>query len=158
MRSGRTIFTLNAAATLILVFLLAGCDNREAAPPVALALTEHPGQWVFINYWAPWCKPCIEEIPELNALHEGHKNITVYGVNFDGSTGEALREQEAQLGVKFPTLGIDPSGSLGIERPAVLPTTLVVDPNGALLTTLLGPQTEQTLLRAAGLETVENSH
>lgn len=111
-----------------------------------VSIAQHKGQWVFVNYWAEWCKPCIKEIPELNQLHAAHDNVVVLGVNFDGEIGEALREQEQALGVEFPTLPYDPSAELGIERPKALPTTVIINPAGAVIDVLIGPQTEQSLL------------
>ncbi|MFK7975112.1 MAG: TlpA family protein disulfide reductase [Halioglobus sp.] len=141
---------MNVRVVFFVSFLLAACSSEISTNNRALDLSAHTGQWVLINYWAPWCKPCIEEIPELNAVHNEHDTITVYGVNFDGAVGETLRQQEQTLGVAFPTLTQDPSTALGLARPAALPTTLVIGPDGKLAATLLGPQTEQSLLGAAG--------
>lgn len=133
--------------TLCLLLTCACADSGDAQPDKA-PFAKDQGRWVLVNYWAQWCKPCIEEIPELNAVQSGHEGVVVYGVNYDGATGQALTDQEAQLGIAFPTLSEDPAFSLGIRRPAVLPTTLVIDPEGKLVKTLIGPQTEDTLLAA----------
>jgi len=111
-------------------------------------LEESKGQWVYVNYWAQWCKPCIKEIPELNALDAEHSDITVLGVNYDGVGGAELEQQLTSLNVGFDTLSKDPSEALGITRPMVLPTTLIIAPSGELHSTLLGPQTLETLLHA----------
>lgn len=110
-------------------------------------LLQKHGEWTFVNYWAEWCKPCIEEIPELNAMHQ-REGYRVLGVNFDGASGEELQSQLTALGVHFPTLDEDPSDTFSIDRPQVLPTTLLVSPEGRLLRTLVGPQTEETLIAA----------
>lgn len=105
------------------------------------------GTWRVINYWALWCTPCREEIPELNKLaHEA--GVTVLGVNFDNKQGDALSADISALNIEFPQLTEDPAGRLGTERPQVLPTTLIVDPAGQLVLTLTGPQTETDLLAA----------
>lgn len=135
---------MKAIKGLLLLLCLTACDSQPA-PPKADSLAAYRGSWTLINYWAEWCAPCIEEIPELNAFDDTHPDIAVLGVNFDGATGAALAEQERKLGVEFPTLAQDPAAELGISRPAVLPTTLVVAPHGAVAATLLGPQTERSL-------------
>lgn len=109
------------------------------------ALSEFRGQWLVINYWAQWCAPCIEEIPELNALAAARPDIQVLGVNFDGAEGEDLAQQERELDVAFRTLATDPAAELGIERPNVLPTTLLVNPEGSVAKSLVGPQTLESL-------------
>jgi len=134
-------------AIIGLVLTLASCGD-DARPPAAASLADFRGQWLVVNYWAQWCKPCIEEIPELNELDDRHADIAVLGVNFEGATGEELAEQERSLGVAFPTLPADPSADLGVPRPLVLPTTLLVDPDGRVVSQLVGPQTVKSLERA----------
>lgn len=131
----------------LLFTLLAAC-GQERPPTAAEQLAELQGQWVVVNYWAQWCKPCIEEIPELNALDADHNDIAVLGVNYDGATGEALASQIEALGVAFPTLPSDPAELLGQPRPSVLPTTFILDPQGTLTASVVGPQTEASLLAA----------
>jgi thiol-disulfide isomerase/thioredoxin len=135
-----------------LTFLLLGCAEQSGDSPTA-SLEELRGQWVVINYWAQWCKPCIEEIPELNTLDQKYEQVTVLGVNYDGAIGEALAQQQTRLGLAFASLEADPSAQLGIPRPIVLPTTLILDPDGQLAASLVGPQTIESLERAMNLTT-----
>lgn len=130
-----------------LVLALVACDLKGgAAPPETLE--DLRGQWVVINYWAQWCKPCIEEIPQLNTLDQEYAEVTVLGVNYDGATGEELEQQRKQLGVAFASLQEDPAEQLGKTRPVVLPTTFIVNPDGDLVETLIGPQTLESLAQA----------
>ena len=132
----------------IILLLLVACSPAEK-PESTLQLDKLRGQWVVINYWAIWCKPCIQEIPELNKLAE-LPQVTVLGVNYDGLSGDELEQQLQKLGVAFPTLASDPAAQLGVARPVVLPTSLVLDPEGQLRDTLVGPQTLETLAAATG--------
>ena len=132
--------------SLLLTQILSACGARDNN---GLQLDELRGQWVLINYWAQWCKPCIKEIPELNALNRDYPQVTVLGVNYDGATGQELDAQLDKLGVDFTTLAQDPAAQLGVPRPAVLPTTLVLGPDGTLRQTLVGPQTLESLAHAA---------
>ncbi len=131
----------------VLGLSLIACSRQETPAP-EVALDQLRGQWVVINYWAQWCNPCIKEIPELNALDERYDQVTVVGVNYDGASGEDLQQQRRQLGVAFASLAQDPAAQLGIPRPGVLPTTLVLDTSGALVATLVGPQTLASLAAA----------
>lgn len=131
------------AQTLTFLFLSALLSACSGSPDPLSS----PNGWTFVNYWAQWCKPCIKEIPELNALH-GQEGYTVLGVNFDGATGEDLAAQLEALGVEFPTLDQDPAQRLGTERPVVLPTTLVLAPGGEVRGVLVGPQTQESLIAA----------
>ncbi len=138
--------------TLILLVatlpLLVACGGSST--PGAGDLATYSGQRLVINYWAQWCKPCIKEIPELNEFNETHPDVQVLGVNYDGLLGEELAAQEEALGIEFPTLLQDPGAALGVPRPVVLPTTLIVDSSGKVLETLLGPQTLESLESALG--------
>lgn len=134
-------------AVVLLVNALTACAPKDLGTG-SLQLDKLRGQWVVINYWAQWCKPCIKEIPELNKLDRDNPNVTVLGVNYDGATGEELQAQLQKLGVSFTTLLADPAAQLGVPRPVVLPTTLIIDPEGEVRASLLGPQTLESLTRA----------
>lgn len=131
---------------LALTFGLAGCNGTEfqKASGEPLAWDSLRGEWVLVNYWAEWCKPCLEEIPELNALDRDER-ITVLAVNFDGVQGPALTELGERMGIEFTMLAEDPGPKLGWKLPVALPATFVVKPNGELLETRFGPQTEEQL-------------
>ncbi len=102
-----------------------------------------PDRWKVVNFWAIWCKPCREEIPELRRLDE-RTDVSVLGVNFDGKRGDDLAADVASLGITFQNIE-DPSPALGVPRPTVLPTTLIITPSGEIVATLVGPQTIETL-------------
>ena len=84
-------------------------------------------------------------------------SVTVVGVNYDGTSGEELELQRQKLGVQFASLEADPAAELGIPRPVVLPTTLILDPTGRLVATLVGPQTLSSLAQATQQELKEKS-
>lgn len=105
-------------------------------------------RWVVINYWAKWCAPCRDEIPELNHFAKAYADrVLVLGVNYDRLQGEALADDIKVLDIQFPVLLADPHPALGIERPTALPSTLLIAPDGSLRHTLLGPQTADSLLQ-----------
>lgn len=103
-----------------------------------------PSQWNVINYWAIWCKPCREEIPELNQVNQ-IDDVVVLGVNFDRKVGEALILDAHELGIAFEII-YDPAPHLDIARPSVLPTTLILSPEGELVARLVGPQTAESII------------
>ena len=129
------------AFVLVVGFALTGCQSDKT-----VAIDNYRGQWVVVNYWAEWCKPCIKEIPELNDLNSQNADVTVLGVNFDGAVGDELARQLDELKVAFETLPYDPSAELGIERPRALPTTVIISPEGDLKEVLIGTQTQESLL------------
>ncbi|WP_166264982.1 TlpA family protein disulfide reductase [Marinobacter caseinilyticus] len=132
------------AATLL---ALAGCQKTEFAQADGQALDWDSlrGQWVLVNYWAEWCKPCLEEIPELNAL-DAKANVTVLGVNFDGIRGDDLIALGQKMNIRYGMLAEDPGPTFGWKLPVALPATFVVNPEGDLLEARFGPQTEQQIM------------
>lgn len=128
--------------------LIASCTRND--DPIA----QHAGRWLVINYWAEWCKPCREEIPQLNAFAVQHRATTsVAAVNFDSVTGDALQQQAKTLGIDFELMTTDPAQLGHWPKPQVLPTTQIVNPEGKLVKTLVGPQTLESLTKA--LETAQ---
>jgi len=126
------------AALIISILASLGCEQNTASP------VSGAGPWRLVNYWAVWCEPCREEIPVFNRLDQEH-DLAVYGVNFDRLQGEALTTAINELGITFEVLTSDPAALLGTPRPQVLPTTLVINPQGVVIATLIGPQTEASL-------------
>ena len=140
-------------ALLGLVIVMAGCDVGEQAEPQfdtldggSILFSEQKGKVVLINYWAEWCVPCRQEIPELNALQEEFpEQVLVLGVNFDGATGEKLQQQVEKMGIAFGQLLHDPREVFGVAASGVLPETLVIDRRGEFQQVLLGPQSLDSL-------------
>lgn len=145
---------------MVYAALLAGCGESASvtgpsdpefstASGDTLAWESLRGEWVLVNYWAEWCKPCLKEIPELNDV-DGLEKVTVLGVNYDGVTGEELVQLGDRMGIGFTMLAKDPAADLGWEVPQGLPATFVVAPDGSLSDTLMGAQTEADLKAAIG--------
>lgn len=138
-------------ALLSMTLILSGCERTELerSDGILVNWDDYRGRWVLVNYWAEWCKPCLEEIPELNHLDKA-PDITVLGVNFDGIEGQALEELGHRMGIEFTMLGRDPAPEFGWKMPMALPATFVVGPNGKLVETLFGPQTEDDIRTLIG--------
>lgn len=157
-----TRFALNisrlaiAACVFIAMVVLAGCNKFESEVELPrpqgapLVWSELRGQWVLVNYWAAWCKPCLREIPELNSLSEDPA-ITLLGVNFDGISGAELSQLGQRMNIEFDLLNQDPGPQLGWQTPIALPATLVINPQGELQQALFGEQTQASVRAAIGL-------
>jgi thiol-disulfide isomerase/thioredoxin len=147
------------ALVVVLLFALSACSQPLDFIDTdgnGYRYSDLQGKWQVINYWATWCAPCIKEIPELISLDENNDDVAVFGVNFDAPEGEEIARQIEKMGITFPVYGEDPHVRLGIQMPEVLPTTVLIDPEGQIAEVLVGPQTEASLLLAMGItETID---
>jgi thiol-disulfide isomerase/thioredoxin len=136
---------------MLMLLSASGCEKieLERADGTLANWDKYRGQWVLVNYWAEWCKPCLEEIPELNELDKA-PDIAVLGVNFDGVTGAPLVELGERMGIEFTMLAADPGPGFGWQVPMALPATFVVDPEGTLIEARFGPQTEEDIRALIG--------
>lgn len=109
-------------------------------------LSDYRGKWVVLNYWATWCPPCLEEIPELVHFHETHKDsdAVVIGVDMEMLSADVLRQF---VDDNFMTYPIVP---LVEEMPAFddvqnFPTTYLIDPDGVAVVRHVGAVTSEAL-------------
>ena len=139
---------------LVCIGLTSGCSKApqwQLAQGDTQSLDTLRGQWVLMNYWAEWCKPCITEIPELNQLDVAD-DITVLGYNFDRLQGDTLSAQADKLGITFDLMLQEPATLFGESAPKGLPATLVISPQGKVHTWLMGPQTTESVRAALASE------
>tara|TARA_B100000674_G_C37899058_1_gene942798 strand:- start:691 stop:1134 length:444 start_codon:yes stop_codon:yes gene_type:complete len=136
---------------IAILFLLTSCQiDRDflLQNGEAVSFGGAEGQWTIINYWATWCAPCRHEIPELNRFALDYEDqYLLLGVNFDGATEDELIKQTQDLGIEFNNLLEDPRVLWELDRPNVLPETLIIDEEGQLRHRLVGPQNYESLVR-----------
>lgn len=94
-------------------------------------LSEHRGEVVLINFWASWCGPCRQEMPELEALHQRYRDLgfTVFGINVEQDRSSAERILR-DLGLSFPVLFDDENKVSELYDVDAMPVTVLVDRNG----------------------------
>lgn len=111
------------------------------------SLSDWRGQWVAVNYWATWCAPCRKEIPDFSQMHDAREDITVLGLAYEDTEVEVFKEFLAEYPASYPILLVDvyePPEVLGAPR--ALPTTFLVDPEGRLVETWIGPITSDRIV------------
>lgn len=106
------------------------------------ALSQWQGKPLLINFWATWCAPCVQEMPELSAIAnaEGGKRFNVIGVGIDSTT--AMSEFAAKHNIKYPLLvggmgGTDIAREFGNANGG-LPFTVLLGADGQVRKTYLG--------------------
>jgi peroxiredoxin len=132
-------------------FSLPGLDSRP------VNLSDFEGRTVVLNFWATWCGPCREELPELQSVADRFQaqGVTVLGVNVQEGAAVVQRFLR-DLGVRFPVVR-DSDGNVALRyRVSGLPVTFIVGPDGVLRDRLTGQVTAGLVserLAALGLAT-----
>jgi thiol-disulfide isomerase/thioredoxin len=106
------------------------------------ALAQWRGKVIVVNFWATWCEPCREEMPEfVQAQRElGGKGVQFVGIAIDEL--DKVSRFEKTLDLNYPVViggygAIELSKTLG-NRLAALPFTVIVDRHGNVAHTQLG--------------------
>ncbi|MGD2084305.1 MAG: TlpA disulfide reductase family protein [Chromatiales bacterium] len=147
-----TLADRNAPMMLVLLLLLAA---GARADPLDLSLrgldgtqvrlSDHRGAWVVLNFWASWCEPCRDAIPELVHFHDEHPNVMVLGISLEDTDPGTLRGIVAELGMDYPVALAGDAPVQPFEPLKGLPTTVVIDPQGELAAFHTGPVSAEGL-------------
>jgi thiol-disulfide isomerase/thioredoxin len=108
-------------------------------------LAEYKGRWVVLNFWATWCVPCIQEIPEIAAFWRDNREVVVLGVAVDAQDVRKTQQFAAKVGHEYPlVIATEPvEKQLGSQH--ALPTTRIYDPNGKVVYDQVGRVNRKTL-------------
>lgn len=123
----------------------------------AHSLSDYRGQWVLVNYWATWCPPCLEELPELEVFHDrAQGRAVVLGVNMESIDRPRLRAFVEQQFLSFPILVASerPNRDQLVGPVDGLPTSYLVAPDGEVVARQVGQVTADAITRF--IESYEN--
>lgn len=133
--------------------------EKAAAPDFTLpdveghrvSLSSLRGRVVLLDFWATWCEPCLEELPDLSRFHEAYKNkgFTIVGVSMDAEGVGVVGPFTRQNKIPYPILIANGDLPAGYAIPG-FPAAFLIDKEGMIVRRYLGPKSYEELERDVG--------
>ncbi|MCF8034455.1 MAG: TlpA family protein disulfide reductase [Desulfarculaceae bacterium] len=154
-----------ALSALIFCLSLFLClTGAQAAPPPALSfdlptldggnlsLEQFRGRVVVVEFFATWCKPCRRALPKLDKFAKEYAGRGVSAIAFSVDQGgrQVVKPFVARLGLQMPVVLGDVKWAQANAGVRVLPTTLIIDPQGKVVHRYEGPVSRPHLMAAVG--------
>lgn len=138
------------------VFLFSGCKvsgnvsssdgnftltDLEGNP---VSLSDFKGNIVVLNFWATWCPPCIEEIPDFVKVFNEFRDKDVQFIGVSNEDISTLKRFAADYGINYPIL-VDDKNIMAIWGIRAIPTTFVFDRDGRIVFENVGMMTREQI-------------
>ena len=135
-----------------------GIEIGKSAPDFELTkldgtnvkLSDLKGKKVILNFWATWCGPCQQEMPDMEAFYKKHKdNVEILAINYTpsekGGGVEKVSNFAKEKGITFPILldkNIDVTTAYKV---ITIPTSYFIDTKGVIQDKFIGPMTQKEM-------------
>ena len=152
----RALYAVAAYALVAIATSACGRDGEPQTPEVgapapafaaitttgdSVTLASLRGRVVLLNVWATWCQPCLEEIPQLIALHDAYapRGLSVVGVSIDAAgMGGDVSDFATVHGMRYP-LWLDPDQRVSVQfLMRGVPETILLDRAGIIRARVIG--------------------
>ena len=121
----------------------------ESLDGTMVQLNDFRGKKVVLNFWASWCPPCREEMPEFQKIHEQNKDIVIVGVNLQEKS-DAINAFTSKFGITFPIL-LDPNAQVKeMYNVFTQPVTYFIDEAGKITDKKFGALTLEEIHQKIG--------
>ena len=104
-------------------------------------LSDYRGKLVFLNFWATWCSPCVDEMPEMDLMNRAFEGrpFQMLAVSVDTSWG-LIRQFYDDHNIDLPTL-LDPGRrASSLYQVFKFPETYIIDKQGRIVQKIVGPK------------------
>jgi thiol-disulfide isomerase/thioredoxin len=106
-------------------------DDLDGKP---LTLADSHGKVILLNFWATWCGPCREEIPDLIELQRKYKDrLQIIGISVDDDDASAVKKVVDATGINYPVAMASAEVRMAYGGIGALPTSFVLDSEGRVV-------------------------
>lgn len=146
------------AAAIIIVLsigLSATATAQKKAPNFSLKtgdgktyeLFQNKGKVIVVNFWATWCGPCRQEIPDFIEVYKRYKDqgVEIVGVSLDKGGWEKVNPFVKQNKINYPVVLGDAAVASTFGKVQFIPTTFIIDPSGNIVDEHTGIMTKAML-------------
>ncbi|MFH1071345.1 MAG: redoxin domain-containing protein [Candidatus Glassbacteria bacterium] len=115
-------------------FVLQDLEGKE------VRLADFQGKVIILDFWATWCPPCVEEIPEFVGLYEANKDkgLVIIGISLDQGGIEVVKNFAAKNKVSYTLVMGDQKVVQAFGGISGIPTTFIIDRHGKLVDVVVG--------------------
>ncbi len=111
----------------------------EDVDGATFSMSDLQGRVTLVNYWATWCGPCRQEIPDLVQLQERYGDqLQVIGVSADEGDVADVRAFAQEFDMNYPVVMATPEINQQFPGVFALPTSFVLDTEGRIVQTHVG--------------------
>jgi len=162
MRKKTIFFSLLLAVFLNVFFPVAsvaeietGIEIGDKAPDFTLStldgeevqLSDFEGEEILLNFWATWCPPCREEMPDIQKFYDQH-DVTVLAVNL---TDTEMNKENVNVFIEefeftFPILMDEEAEISNLYRVNPIPVSYMLDSDGVIQHKAYGPMDYETMV------------
>ncbi len=135
-RVDRRLTTASAEGTTVRLL-----RDRQAVPAFngvdvqgrPFSTSDYRNKVILVNFWATWCPPCREEIPDLIALQQKYKDqLQIIGISQDAGSADAVAQFAAEHRMNYPVAMTTPEIERLFPNVYALPTSFLIDRDGRI--------------------------
>ena len=145
------LMTLMVFIIIISLFIFTGCKSTSGDFTLmdldgnAISLSDFNGKVLILNFWATWCPPCREEIPDFVEVYNEYESKDVQFIGVSNEDISTLRSFVDDYNISYPIL-IDDANIMGKWGISAIPTTFVFDKDGQIISKSVGAMTRDQLV------------